>query len=56
MYQKTQELNFSANTFELDNYNIILEDRDLDVFTDLNKNTYTATVSNSGHRPFFPSP
>ncbi len=50
---ETQDLNFLANIVDLNNYRIILEDRSLDIFTDLGKNTYTATVDNSGTGRFF---
>ena len=50
---ETQHLSFIANMIDLDYYNILLEDRSLGVFTDLSKNSYTATVTNSGTGRFY---
>ncbi len=42
--EKGGEVTFSANSIPLVNYNFWLEDRKTGVFTDLNINTYTATL------------
>jgi len=50
---ENQELEFSANTSKLDDYNIVLEDRELGFYTDLKNTSYTTMVTESGDGRFF---
>ncbi len=50
---EAREFSFSATQENLDNYNIILEDRQENTFTDLSQEDYSATISESGTGRFY---
>ena len=50
---QNENLEFSANIEQLDENEVFLEDRQLNIITDLKKNTYTATIGESGTGRFY---